>query len=75
MTKGETYDRRTEYGDPGAKSVAWPPLQHRRICQKYRLDDKEAKRLYDKFGPSATELDLLMAAKRRPPSLPTNLDA
>lgn len=75
MTKGETYDRRTEYGDPGAKSVAWPPYSIGEFARKYRLDDKEAKRLYDKFGPSATELDLLMAAKRRPPSLPTNLDA
>jgi hypothetical protein len=45
------------------------------FARKYRLDDKEAKRLYEKFGPSATELDLLMAAKRRPPGLPTNLDA
>ncbi|MGZ2380146.1 hypothetical protein EHI44_09710 [Rhizobium leguminosarum] len=44
------------------------------FARKYRLDDKEAKRLYDKFGPSATELDLLMAAKRRPPGLLTNLD-
>ncbi len=37
------------------------------FTRRYRLDDEEAKRLYDKFGPSATELDLLMAAKRRQP--------
>jgi hypothetical protein len=43
------------------------------FARKYRLDDKEAKRLYDKFGPSATELDLLMAAKRRAPG--PNFDA
>jgi hypothetical protein len=37
------------------------------FARKYRLQNDEAKRLYEKFGPSATELDLLMAAKRRPP--------
>ncbi|WP_160004219.1 hypothetical protein [Rhizobium sp. 18055] len=37
------------------------------FSRKYRLDQDEATRLFDKFGPSATELDLLMAAKRRPP--------
>ncbi len=37
------------------------------FARKYRLEETEAKRLYDKFGPSATELDLLMAAKLRLP--------
>jgi len=37
------------------------------FAKKYRLEEIEAKRLYEKFGPSATELDLLMAAKRRLP--------
>ncbi|MDM9628071.1 hypothetical protein QTL95_19450 [Rhizobium sp. S152] len=37
------------------------------FTRRYRLNDEEAKRLFDKFGPSATELDLLMAAKRRQP--------
>jgi hypothetical protein len=37
------------------------------FSRKYRLGDDEAVRLFEKFGPSATELDLLMAAKRRPP--------
>lgn len=37
------------------------------FMRKYRLNEQEATRLYDKFGPSATELDLLMAAKRRQP--------
>jgi hypothetical protein len=37
------------------------------FARKYRLEEDEATRLFDKFGPSATELDLLMAAKRRPP--------
>ena len=39
------------------------------FAKKYRLADEEAKRLFEKFGPSATELDLLMAAKRRIPNL------
>ncbi|CCM75686.1 hypothetical protein [Rhizobium mesoamericanum] len=38
------------------------------FARKYRLEESEAKRLYEKFGPSATELDLLMAAKRRLPA-------
>jgi len=41
------------------------------FARKYRLDDADAKRLFYKFGPSSTELDLLMAAKRRPPTLAT----
>ncbi len=36
---------------------------------RYGLETEEAKRLYERFGPSATELDLLMAAKRRTPVL------
>lgn len=36
---------------------------------RYGLDEDEAQRLYDRFGPSLTELDLLMAAKRKPPLL------
>ena len=34
---------------------------------RYGLNEEEARRLYERFGPSATELDLLMAAKRRQP--------
>ncbi|OLP61556.1 hypothetical protein BJF93_00925 [Xaviernesmea oryzae] len=34
---------------------------------RYGLAVDEARRLYERFGPSATELDLLMAAKRRQP--------
>ena len=37
------------------------------FSRRYRLEADEAARLFEKFGPSATELDLLMAAKRRPP--------
>ncbi|KQV81530.1 hypothetical protein [Rhizobium sp. Root1220] len=45
------------------------PYSLNEFTRRYRLDEGEAKRLYEKFGPSATELDLLMAAKRRPPVL------
>ena len=32
----------------------------------HNLTEKEAKRLFDKFGPSKRELDLLMRARRDP---------
>jgi hypothetical protein len=44
------------------------------FAEKYRLEDEEAERLFTKFGPSSTELDLLMAAKRRPPVTETNVE-
>ncbi|MFT4180548.1 MAG: hypothetical protein QM636_01380 [Rhizobium sp.] len=54
---------------PSRKVVRGRPYSIAEFARKYRLDDKEAKRLFEKFGPSSTELDLLMEAKRRPPSL------
>ncbi|AJD42464.1 hypothetical protein C9413_08295 [Rhizobium sp. SEMIA 4085] len=39
------------------------PYNVNEFARKYRLDEQEAKRLYEKFGPSATDLDLLMSAK------------
>ena len=53
------------------KVIRGRPYSITEFARKYRLDDEEAKRLFYKFGPSSTELDLLMAAKRRPPSLTT----
>ncbi len=41
------------------------------FAEKYNLEAEEAERLFMKFGPSSTELDLLMAAKRRPPQADT----
>ncbi len=55
---------------PTRKVVRGRPYSVTEFARKYRLDEKEARRLYDKFGPSATELDLLMAAKRRLPNQP-----
>ena len=43
------------------------PYSIAEFARKYRLGEEEAKRLYEKFGPSSTELDLLMAAKGRKP--------
>lgn len=34
---------------------------------KYGLDTDEARALFDRFGPSSVELDLLMSAKGRRP--------
>lgn len=60
---------------PARKVMRGRPYSMSEFAKKYRLDDQEARRLYEKFGPSATELDLLMAAKRRPPRLPENLNS
>lgn len=51
------------------KTTRGKPYSMVEFADKYRLEDEEAKRLFEKFGPSSTELDLLMAAKRRPPAL------
>lgn len=55
------------------KTTRGKPYSMREFADKYRLEGDEAKRLFEKFGPSSTELDLLMAAKRRPPTLEANL--
>jgi hypothetical protein len=55
----------------GRKVLRGRPYSIGEFARKYRLEDMEAKRLFEKFGPSSTELDLLMAAKRRPPTLET----
>ena len=52
---------------PARRVLRGRPYSIAEFARRYRLDDEEAKRLFEKFGPSATELDLLMAAKRRPP--------
>ena len=57
---------------PSRKVTRGRPYSIAEFAKKYRLDDAEARRLYEKFGPSATELDLLMAAKRRSPVFPVN---
>jgi len=37
--------------------------------KKYGLEAETAENLFTRFGPSSIELDLLMAAKRRPASI------
>ncbi|ACS57184.1 MULTISPECIES: hypothetical protein [Rhizobium] len=39
------------------------------FASKYGLRNEQAESLFTRFGPSSIELDLLMAAKRRPPVL------
>jgi hypothetical protein len=50
------------------------PYNVNEFARKYRLDEQEAKRLYEKFGPSATDLDLLMSAKCSVPRKPPTCD-
>ncbi|WP_420832196.1 hypothetical protein [Rhizobium cauense] len=38
---------------------------------RYGLHEQEAEDLFFRFGPSSIELDLLMAAKRKVPSIQT----
>jgi hypothetical protein len=47
------------------------PYTVQEFRSKYSLDAKTAEDLFARFGPSSVELDLLMAAKRRTPSLQT----
>jgi len=56
-------------GAPTRKVIRGRPYSIAEFARKYRLDDTEAKRIFYKFGPSSTELDLLMAAKRKQPTL------
>lgn len=59
---------------PTRKVVRGRPYSIVEFARKYRLDDAEARRIFYKFGPSSTELDLLMAAKRRPPTLSSAIE-
>jgi hypothetical protein len=43
------------------------PYSLNEFAEKYGLEDDQAEDLFSRFGPSSIELDLLMAAKRRPP--------
>lgn len=61
MEEQRTFERR--------RLVRGAPYSLAEFQKKYRLDDGTAEDLFARFGPSAIELDLLMKAKRRPPSL------
>ncbi|MGV1757644.1 MULTISPECIES: hypothetical protein [unclassified Rhizobium] len=54
---------------PARKVMRGRPYSIAEFARKYRLDETEAKRIFYKFGPSSTELDLLMAAKRKQSTL------
>lgn len=42
------------------------PYTFEQFQQKYGLGEDEARTLYERFGPSSIELDLLMLAKGKP---------
>ena len=51
------------FAAPGRSDMAALYLER---FMNYGLTPQEAKRLYDKFGPSKRELDLLMRARKNP---------
>lgn len=57
----------TELKGVRGKTIRGETCTLEQFQMRYGLNEEEARRLYERFGPSATELDLLMAAKRRQP--------
>ncbi|MBB3590175.1 hypothetical protein FHX08_000519 [Rhizobium sp. BK529] len=53
-----------------SRTLRGRPYSLREFAAKYGLKDEQAESLFTRFGPSSIELDLLMAAKRRPPVRP-----
>lgn len=51
------------------RPVRGKPYSLEEFEQKYALDRESAKAIFERFGPSSIELDLLMAAKKRTPSI------
>jgi hypothetical protein len=51
------------------KKLRGHPYTLAEFQQKYELACPEAKYLFAKFGPSSIDLDLLMSAKRRAPTI------
>lgn len=62
-----TQQNMTEQKQTRNKTVRGETCTVEQFQKRYGLDASEARRLYDRFGPSVTELDLLMAAKRKSP--------
>ena len=65
----------TEIQEPERRSrtMRGRPYSLNEFASKYGLKNEQAENLFSRFGPSSVELDLLMAAKRRPPVLPERL--
>jgi hypothetical protein len=64
----------TQIGDfQRRRPVRGRPYTLEEFTAKYRLARHAAEDLYIRFGPSAIELDLLMAAKHHVPELPERL--
>ncbi|MFK0335611.1 hypothetical protein [Rhizobium sp. 2MFCol3.1] len=49
------------------RALRGKPYSLEEFRAKYALDQHDAEDLFQRFGPSSVELDLLMAAKRRKP--------
>jgi hypothetical protein len=56
-----------------SRTLRGRPYSLNEFAAKYGLRNEQAESLYTRFGPSSVELDLLMAAKRRPPMLPDRI--
>lgn len=54
-------------GKGNPRRLREPHCTLEQFAKKYGLLDDEAKTLFDKFGPSLVELDLLMKAKGKKP--------
>ncbi|XAZ22163.1 hypothetical protein LVY75_25560 [Sinorhizobium sp. B11] len=65
----------TEIHQPERRSrtLRGRPYSLHEFAAKYGLKNEQAESLFTRFGPSSIELDLLMAAKRRPPVLPDHM--
>lgn len=65
----------TEIRQPERRSrtLRGRPYSLHEFAAKYGLKNEQAESLFTRFGPSSIELDLLMAAKRRPPVLPDQM--
>ncbi|MBB3595899.1 ribosomal protein S8E [Rhizobium sp. BK529] len=61
MTETTTTERK--------RTMRGRPYSLEEFERKYKLDRESAKNIYERFGPSSVELDLLMAAKKRTPSI------
>ena len=56
-----------------SRTLRGRPYSLQEFATKYGLKKEQAESLFTRFGPSSVELDLLMAAKRRPPVLPDHI--
>jgi hypothetical protein len=58
------YDK-PSYGQNERRVVRGTPYTLKEFKKKYELEDRDAYRLFTKFGPSSIDLDAFMAARDR----------